>query len=203
MAQRTPHGSRKPRNERPCDGAVAKPAEKGLPVPAQRERPARTTRNWIAYLCENLATAGLMPTWEAATYLTDNLFGEKPNPRLLRTISPYEETNQLLHRLYQPLVEAASRDIALPPTAMIHVFIDVSLTGNSAVLVVYFPGDNRPHQLLMLDAAKAWDLVFEDSASFNAWAEERYRWIKSSLTAVTSGGPTLPLLPAPLEAVKN
>jgi hypothetical protein len=144
-----------------------------------------------------------MPTWEAATYLTDNLFGEKPNPRLLRTISPYEDTNQLLHRLYQPLVEAASRDIALPATAMIHVFTDVSLTGNSAVLVVYFPGDNRPHQLLMLDAAKAWELVFEDSASFNAWAEERYRWIKTSLQTVTSGSVSIPSLPAALEAVKN
>ena len=41
------------------------------------------TRNWIAYLCESLVTSGVMPTWEAATYLTENLFGEKPNPRLL------------------------------------------------------------------------------------------------------------------------
>ena len=53
---------------------------------------AHRPRNWIAYLCENLASSGMMPTWEAATYLTDNLFGDKPNPRLLRTASPYEDT---------------------------------------------------------------------------------------------------------------
>ena len=50
---------------------------------AGRKRGA--TRNWIAYLCESLVTSGAMPTWEAATYLTENLFGEKPNPRLLGT----------------------------------------------------------------------------------------------------------------------
>ncbi|MDQ1291241.1 MAG: hypothetical protein QG615_1047, partial [Nitrospirota bacterium] len=115
----------------------------------------RTSRNWIAYLCESLASSGMMPTWEAATYLTDNLFGDKPNPRLLRTACPYEDTTHLLHRLYQPLVEAATRDIPIPAAAMIHVFTDISLTGKSAVLVVYFPGHNQPHQLLLLDAAKA------------------------------------------------
>jgi hypothetical protein len=159
-------------------------------------------RNWIAYLCENLASSGMMPTWEAATYLTDNLFGDKPNPRLLRTASPYEDTTHLLHRLYQPLVEAAARDISLPAEAMIHVFTDVSLTGNSAVLVVYFPGQNRPHQLLLLDAAKAWELVFENSETFNAWAEERYHWIKNSLASVMSGTPAA-ALPRALETVKN
>ena len=66
-----------------------------------------SARNWIAYLCENLASSGMMPTWEAATYLTDNLFGDKPNLRLLRTASPYEDTTHLLHRLYQPLASAA------------------------------------------------------------------------------------------------
>ncbi|MBX3235023.1 MAG: hypothetical protein KF814_02630 [Nitrospiraceae bacterium] len=186
MASRAPQGSRKSRNERACSDAAAKPAAIDSSVPEPIAHPARFTRNWIAYLCENLASSGLMPTWEAATYLTDNLFGEKPNPRLLGTTSPYEDTNQLLHRLYQPLVEAASRDVALPATAMIHVFTDVSLTGNSAVLVVLFPGHNRPQQLLMLDAAKAWDLVFEDSASFNAWAEERYRWIRGSLQSASN-----------------
>lgn len=164
---------------------------------------ARRTRNWLAYLCEALATSGMMPTWEAATYLTDHLFGEKPNPRLLKTKTPYEETTQLLQRLYQPLVEAASRDVSLPPHSMIHVFTDVSLTGNSAVLVVYFPGHNQPHQLLVLDAAKAWDLVFEDTNSFNQWAEERYRWIKSSLIAVAKT-PALPLpMPAAVAAGKS
>ena len=163
---------------------------------------AHHSRNWIAYLCENLASSGLMPTWEAATYLTDNLFGDKPNPRLLRTGSPHEDTAHLLHCLYKPLVEAATRDTALPSAAMIHVFTDISLTGNSAVLVVYIPDKNQPHQLLLLDAAKAWELVFENSDAFNVWAEERYSRIKSSLANVLSGA-TIPDIPVALEAVKN
>ena len=152
------------------------------------------TRNWIAYLCESLVTSGVMPTWEAATYLTENLFGEKPNPRLLTPSNPYEVTSQFLHRLYQPIIEAASREVVLPAAAMLHLFTDISLTGNSAVLLVYFPGHNRPHQLLMLDAAKAWDLVFPDAESFNAWAEERYRWIVQALrnTPVESHDALLP-----------
>jgi hypothetical protein len=36
---------------------------------------------------------------------------------------------------------------------------------------------------LMLDAAKAWELVFTDSEDVNRWAEERYRLVKSALTA--------------------
>ena len=143
----------------------------------------RVTRNWIAYLCESLVTSGVMPTWEAATYLTENLFGEKPNPRLLSTTNAYEVTSQFLQRLYHPLVEAASRDITLPDGAMLHVFTDISLTGKSAVLIVYMPGHTYPNQLLMLDAAKAWELVFTDSEDVNRWAEERYRWVKSALTA--------------------
>ena len=105
------------------------------------------TRNWIAYLCESLVTSGSMPTWEAATYLTENLFGESPNPRLLGTSGAHEITTQFLHRLYHPLVEAASRDIALTRGATLHVFTDISLTGKSAVLVVYFPDNGQAHQL--------------------------------------------------------
>lgn len=141
------------------------------------------TRNWIAYLCEALVTSSVMPTWEAATYLTENLFGESPNPRLLGTRNAHEIAAQFLHRLYQPLVEAASREVTLPHGAMVHVFTDISLTGKSAILVVYFPGEGQPHQLLMLDAAKAWDLVFQDSETFNRWAEDRYRLVKTALTA--------------------
>lgn len=122
-----------------------------------------------------------MPTWEAATYLTENLFGEKPNPRLLTPANPHEVTAQFLHRLYQPLVEAASREILLPSGSMLHIFTDISLTGHSAVLVVLFLGHNTSQQLLMLDAAKAWDLVFSDAESFNAWAEERYRRLVEAL----------------------
>ncbi|MDH4084642.1 MAG: hypothetical protein OEV99_09925 [Nitrospira sp.] len=138
-------------------------------------------RNWIAYLCEALVTSGAMPTWEAATYLTENLFGEKPNPRLLTPSNPHEVTAQLLHRLYQPIVEAASRDVMLPSASTVHIFTDISLTGNSAVLVVLFPGRHKPQTLLMLDAAKAWDLVFPDAESFNVWAEERYRQLVNAL----------------------
>lgn len=155
---------------------------------------AGVTRNWIAYLCEALVTSGVMPTWEAATYLTENLFGESPNPRLLGTSNAHEVTAQFLHRMYQPMVEAASREVTLPHGAMLHVFTDISLTGKSAVLVVYFPGNGLPHQLLMLDAAKAWDLVFQDSEAFNRWAEDRYRLVKSALTGAIGKPIRQPLL---------
>jgi hypothetical protein len=42
----------------------------------------------------------------------------------------------------------------------------------------------------MLDAAKAWELVFTDSEDVNRWAEERYRWVRSALTAAI-GKPVL------------
>jgi len=154
-----------------------------MPKKAASLKKVGVARNWIAYLCEALVTSGVMPTWEAATYLTENLFGESPNPRLLGTNNANEITAQFLHRLYQPLIEAASREVTLPHGAMLHVFTDISLTGKSAVLVVYFPAAGQPHQLVMLDAAKAWDLVFQDSEAFNRWAEDRYRLVKSSLTA--------------------
>lgn len=153
------------------------------------------SRNWLAYLCEALVTSGVMPTWEAATYLTENLFGELPNPRLLGTTDAHEVTAEFLRRLYQPLVEAASREATIPNGGTVHVFTDISLTGKSAVLVVLL-GNELPHQLLMFDAIKAWDLVFQDAESFNQWAEFRYRQIKSALLA-TAGKPSRqPLLAA-------
>jgi len=69
----------------------------------------------------------------------------------------------------------------LPSASTVHIFTDISLTGNSAVLVVLFPGRHKPQTLLMLDAAKAWDLVFPDAESFNVWAEERYRQLVNAL----------------------
>jgi hypothetical protein len=153
----------------------------GMPKKLTSVRKRPRVRNWIAYICEALVASGAMPTWEAATYLTENLFGEKPNPRLLTPSNPHEVTAQLLHRLYQPIVEAASRDVMLPSTATVHIFTDISLTGNSAVLVVLFPGRHKPQTLLMLDAAKAWDLVFPDAESFNLWAEARYRQLVDAL----------------------
>lgn len=147
------------------------------------------TRNWVSYITESLVSSGSMPTWEAADYLTGNLFGDSPNPRLHETKAPYEAIYQFLHRIYSPLVEAATRSVAIPPSAMIHIFTDISLISNSAVLIVYFPGENRPHQLLLLDAARAWDLVFRDAAAFNEWAEERYRWVVEALKSAVAGLP--------------
>jgi hypothetical protein len=144
------------------------------------------TRNWLAYICESLVATGAMPSWEAADYLSDNLFGDRPNPRLHETKSPYEAISQFLHRIYSPLVESATRSAGLPESAMIHIFTDISLIGNSAVLVVYFPGENQPHELLLLDAARAWDLVFTDGDAFNAWAEERYHWVVEALTSAVA-----------------
>ncbi len=144
------------------------------------------TRNWIGYLCESLVDSGAMPTWEATKYLTDNLFGEAPNPHLHESKAPYERISQFLHRVYSPIVEAATRTSELPAAAMIHIFTDISLIGSSAVLVVYFPGQNRPHQLLLLDAVRAWDLVFPDAEAFNGWAEERFGWITEALATAAA-----------------
>ena len=140
-------------------------------------------RNWIGYLCESLVSSGAMPTWEANKYLTDNLFGEGPNHHLHESKAPYESISTFLHRVYSPLVEAATRAVEMPEASMIHIFTDISLIGNSAVLVVYFPGHNEPHELLLLDGTRAWDLVFPDSEAFNTWAEERYGWIVTALTS--------------------
>ena len=142
------------------------------------------SRNWMSYLMDSLVNSGAMPTWEAVEYLTTNLVGEAPNPALHHSKSPYETIQQFLHRIYGPIVEAASRTVDLPPQAMLHMFTDISLMGKSAVLVVYFPGHNQPHQLLLLDSIPAWDLMFETSTAFNEWAEERFGWITSALNTV-------------------
>ena len=142
------------------------------------------SRNWMSYLMDSLVNSGTMPTWEALEYLTNNLVGEAPNQNLHHAKSPYEAIQQFLHRVYGPIVEAASRTVDLPAHAMIHMFTDISLMGKSAVLVVYYPGYNRPHQLLLLDSIPAWDIVFETSTAFNDWADERYGWIVSALKTV-------------------
>lgn len=142
------------------------------------------SRNWMSYLMDSIVNSGTMPAWEAIDYLTNNLIGEAPNLNLHHSKSPYETIQQFLHRVYGPIVEAASRTVTIPSQAMIHMFTDISLMGKSAVLVVYYPGQNQPHQLLLLDSIPAWDLVFENSTAFNAWAEERYGWILSALKTV-------------------
>lgn len=141
-------------------------------------------RNWMSYLMDSLVNSGTMPSWEALQYLVTNLLGEAPNPHLHQTKSPYETIQQFLNRIYGPIVEAATRTVDLPAQSMIHMFTDISLMGKSAVLVVYFPGQNEPHQLLLLDSVPAWDLVFENSAAFDSWAEERYDWIVNALQSV-------------------
>lgn len=156
----------------------------GKKLTAVRKR-ARS-RNWLAYVCEALVSSGDMPTWDAASYLTENLFGEKPNPQLLTPANPHEVTAVFLQRLYHPIVEAAARDMRVSSSTPLHIFTDISLTGNSAVLIVLFPGHNKPQRLLMLDAAKAWDLVFEDAESFNAWAETRYQKLITALRSLCS-----------------
>ena len=141
-------------------------------------------RNWMSYMTDSLVNSGVMPTWEAIEYLTTNLVGEAPNTNLQHSKSPYETIQQFLHRIYEPIVEAASRTVEIPPQAMLHMFTDISLMGKSAVLVVYYPGHNQPHKLLLLDSAPAWDLIFDSTAAFNEWAEERYGWIISALKTV-------------------
>ncbi len=142
------------------------------------------SRNWMSYLMDSLVNSGAMPAWEAVEYLTNNLVGEAPNQNLHHAKSPYEAIQQFLHRVYGPMVEAASRTVEIPTQGMIHMFTDISLMGKSSVLIVYHPGKNQPHQLLLLDSIPAWDIVFETSTAFNEWAEERYGWIVSALKTV-------------------
>ena len=149
------------------------------------EANSTTKRNWLSYLMDAVVHSGTMPSWEATEYLTSNLIGEGPNTQLHESKSPYEAIHQFLHRVYGPIVEAASRSMYLPKESMIHMFTDISVIGNSAVLVVYFPGQNKPHQLLLLDGVKAWDLMFQNTDAFNAWAQERHTWITDALKAVS------------------
>ena len=142
-------------------------------------------RNWLAYLMDSLVNSGTMPSWEAVDYLTSNLIGDVPNTQLHESKSPYETIQQFLNRVYGPIVEAASCSVYLPKESMIHMFTDISVMGNSAVLVVYFPGRNKPHQLLLLDGVKAWDLMFENTEAFNTWAQERHTWITHALKTVS------------------
>jgi hypothetical protein len=143
-------------------------------------------RHWLSYVCESVIEAGDLPSWEAVPYFCDQLFSERSNPNILQAERPYEASQTLLQRLYRPIVEAAAREVEMPASAMLHVFVDVSLTGKSAVLVVYFPGHNQPHHLLLLDAVKTWDLVFENTAGFNEWAEERAKWVAEGLRAAVA-----------------
>ncbi len=147
---------------------------------------AKEQKYWLSYLLDSLVNSGALPSWEALEYLTSHLLCASPNDQLHNAKAPYEAIQQFLHRVYGPIVEAASRTIDLPKDSMLHMFTDISLIGKSAVLVVYFPGNNQPHQLLLLDSAPAWELVFESDVAFNQWAEERYQWITQALRSLAS-----------------
>ena len=144
-------------------------------------------RDWMSYLTDSLVNSGTMPSWDAVDYFTKHLFGESPNTRLHETKVPYEAIQQLLQRVYSPIVEAAGRDASLPAGATLHTFTDISLIGASSVLVVCFPGDTQPPQLVMLDMVPAWDLVFSDGHAFNVWAEERHRRVLEALATGSAG----------------
>ncbi len=71
------------------------------------------SRNWMSYLMDSIVNSGTMPAWEAIDYLTNNLIGEGPNLNLHHSKSPYETIQQFLHRVYGPIVEAASRTVTI------------------------------------------------------------------------------------------
>jgi hypothetical protein len=150
----------------------------------------RCARNWISYLTDSLVHANALPAGEAIEYLTQNLFGDAPNTRLHEAKVPHEAIAQFLQRLYGPLLEAAARDANVPEGAATRLFTDVSLIGPSAVLAVYFPANDGPQQLIMLDSVRTWDLVFPHADAFNAWAEERYGKLYAALTASAVQTPT-------------
>jgi hypothetical protein len=141
----------------------------------------QSARNWISYLADALINARSMPSWEAAEYLTENLFGATPNTKLLEAKVPHEEVGQFLQRIYAPIAEAAARDAGTQESSRVQVFTDISLMSETTVLVVAVSDEPDASQLLMLDWVRAWDLVFPNAEAFNTWAEERYHKIRRAL----------------------
>jgi len=146
------------------------------------------TRNWISYLTDSLVNSGTMQTWEAADYLSQNLFGESPNTRFHETKAPYEAIHQFLMRVYHPILEAAGRDSDVSEQQHLTIFCEISLVSKSTVLVVSCPEEEREHRLLLLDPVCAWDLLFPAADAFNAWAEERCQRILEALKPATISG---------------
>jgi hypothetical protein len=148
------------------------------------ERGKMTTpsaRNWISYLTDALINARIMPSWEAADYLTQNLFGDSPNTSLLEAKIPHEEVAQFLQRIYGPIAEAASREVGDQESSRVRVFTDISLMGETTVLIVSVSEEAQSPRLLLLDWVRAWDLVFSDAEAFNAWAEDSYQQVRGAL----------------------
>jgi hypothetical protein len=126
-----------------------------------------------------------MPSWEAAAYLTDNLFDASPNTKLLESKVPHEAVAQFLQRVYSPIVEAAGREAGTAESCRVQVFTDISLMSETTVLVVSVSEESEPSQLLLLDWVRAWDLVFPNARAFNAWAETRYQQVRLALSRET------------------
>ena len=141
----------------------------------------QSRRNWISYLADALINARTMPSWEAADYLTENLFGASPNTKLLEAKVPHEEIAQLLQRIYAPIAEAAVRDADAEASSWVQVFTDISLMSETTVLVVAVSDKPDASELLLLDRVRAWELVFGNAEAFNTWAEERYQNIRRAL----------------------
>ena len=145
----------------------------------------QSARNWISYLADALINARTMPSWEAAEYLTDNLFDASPNTKLLESKVPHEAVAQFLQRVYGPIVEAAARDAGTQESCRVQVFTDISLMSETTVLVVSVSEKPEASQLLLLDWVRVWDLVFPDAEGFNAWAEARYQQVRVALSRET------------------
>ena len=141
----------------------------------------QSPRNWISYLADALINARTMPSWEAADYLTENLFAAPPNTKLLEAKVPHEEIGQFLQRIYVPIAEAAARDAGTQESSRVQVFTDISLMSETTVLVVAVSDEPDASQLLLLDWVRAWDLVFDNAEAFNTWAEERYQKVRRAL----------------------
>ncbi|HTE87975.1 MAG TPA: hypothetical protein VK639_03375 [Terriglobales bacterium] len=140
------------------------------------------SRNWISYHTDALVNARAMPSWEATDYLTENLFHDSPNTKLLEAKVPHEEIAQFLQRIYGPIVEAAERQVPTHASSRVQVFTDISLMSETTVLIVSVPDEPKESQLLLLDAIRAWDLVFPNADAFNEWAESRYQQVLRALT---------------------
>jgi hypothetical protein len=150
----------------------------------------QSARNWISYLADALINARTMPSWEAADYLTDNLFDASPNTNLLEAKVPYEAVAQFLQRIYGPIVEAAAREAGTEQTSRVQVFTDISLMSETTVLIVSLSEQTQASKLVPIDWVRAWDFVFPNAEAFNAWAETRYQQVRVALSREASHPPT-------------
>jgi len=145
----------------------------------------QSARNWISYLADALIDARTMPSWEAADYLTDNLFDASPNTKLLEAKEPHEAVAQFLQRIYGPIVEAAAREAGTEQSCRVRVFTDISLTSETTVLIVSISEYTEASELVLIDWVRAWDFVFPNAEAFNTWAETRYQQVLRALAQET------------------